>query len=110
MKKEFGIGEYTTRNGFKATVCFISKKSNGYPLIGYVEAPNGVAGEQSWSLKGQVRIGGESVYDLVQEPATIWVNQYADGFIGNYPTPKDATANATQNAIRTAVEFREVIK
>ena len=109
-KKEFGIGEYPTRYGSKGVVSHIAEKANGYPLVGYVVRPDGAAFPVKWSLKGCRLMGVKSTDDLVQEPATVWMNEYEDGFIGNYPTLKDATANATQNAIRTAVEFREVVK
>ena len=109
MKKEFGIGEYTTRDGSKAVVNHISTKATLYPLLGYIETFDGVAYPLSWTLAGRRCSGSESDYDLVRQPATVWMNEFSFGFAGNYLS-EEVAIEAASGAIRTGVEFREVIK
>ena len=110
MKKEFGIGEYPTRDGSKAVINHISKKSTSYPLFGYIETFDGVSHPLSWTPAGRRCSGSESDYDLVREPVTIWINEYGDGYRGPFASPETAIASARVDSIRAAVEFREVIK
>ena len=74
MKKEFGIGEYPTRDGSRGHVSHIAEKSNGYPLIGYVVKPDGVAFPSSWDSEGLNYSACSSDYDLMREPALISEN------------------------------------
>ena len=110
MKKEFGIGEYTTRDGSKAVINHISKKSTSYPLFGYIETFDGVAYPLSWTPAGRRCSGSESDSDLMREPQSVWMNEYHDGFRGPFASLEVAMLVAPPTAIRTAVEFREVIK
>jgi len=106
---KFGIGEYPTRYGSKGVVSHIAEKANGYPLVGYVVRPDGAAFPVKWSLKGCRLMGVKSTDDLVQEPATVWMNEFSFGFAGNYLS-EEVAIEAASGAIRTGVEFREVIK
>jgi|GEM_PF-4677144 len=45
-----------------------------------------------------------------REPKVIWVNEYSEDRIGAHFSSDDAKAHAGSNAIRIAVEYREVLK
>lgn len=62
-----------------------------------------VAGEPAWTW-------GVYEYRVKRKPETIFVNMYEHGYGRPHKTSDKARDQASDNAIRTAIEFKEVIK
>jgi hypothetical protein len=76
---EFGVGEYTMRNGRRAVVLSDKYHDGKYVLMGVCETDSGGWELMSWTRTGQFQGIYESAMDLMPPVVHTWRNLYSNG-------------------------------